>query len=104
MSRNFSNIDQASKILVCHQKLFNMAEALQGIGNLWDHLTELHHKDPKKYKEIIEDSAKEYAKMKLPPTPHTCIIAKDMVSFVICFLNLKSVLTFETLLGIELMF
>ena len=63
-----------------------MAEALQGIGNLWDHLTELHHKDPKKYKEIIEDSAKEYAKMKLPPIPHTCIIAKDMVSFIICFL------------------
>jgi len=59
-------------------KTFNMAEALQGIGNLWDHLTELHHKDPKKYKEIIEDSAKEYAKMKLPPIPHTCIIAKDM--------------------------
>ena len=64
-----------------------MAEALQGIGNLWDHLTELHHKDPKKYKEIIEDSAKEYAKMKLPPIPHTCIIAKDMVSFVICYLH-----------------
>ena len=64
-----------------------MAEALQGIGNLWDHLTELHHKDPKKYKEIIEDSAKEYAKMKLPPIPHTCIIAKDMVSFVISYLQ-----------------
>ena len=80
-----------------------MAEALQGIGNLWDHLTELHHKDPKKYKEIIEDSAKEYAKMKLPPIPHTCIIAKDMVSFVICFLAFQNVL-FPILIGIKFIF
>ena len=35
-----------------------MAEALQNIGNLWDHLSDLHQKDPEKYKEVIEDSAK----------------------------------------------
>ena len=56
-----------------------MAEALQGLGNLWDHLTELHHKDPNKYKEVIEESAKEYAKLKLPPLPHTCVLARDKV-------------------------
>ena len=58
-----------------------MAEALQGIGNIWDNLTELHHKDPKKYQQIIEESAKEYAMLKLPPVPHTCVLAKDKVSF-----------------------
>ena len=58
-----------------------MAEALQGIGNLWDNLTELHHKDPKKYQQIIEESAKEYAKLKLPPVPHTCVLARDKVCY-----------------------
>ena len=59
-----------------------MAESLQGIGNLWDNLTELHHKDPKKYQQIIEESAKEYAKLKLPPVPHTCVLARDKVSLI----------------------
>ena len=54
-----------------------MAEALQNIGNLWDQLSDLHQKDPEKYKEVIESSAKEYAKLKLPPLPHTCIIVRD---------------------------
>ena len=35
-----------------------MAEALKNIGNLWDHLSDLNQKDPEKYKEVIEDSAK----------------------------------------------
>lgn len=54
-----------------------MAEALQNIGNLWDQLSDLHQKDPDKYKEVIEESAKEYAKLKLPPLPHTCVLVRD---------------------------
>jgi hypothetical protein len=56
-----------------------MADVLQNVGNLWDHLSELHQKDPNKYKEVIEESAKEYAKHKLPPLPNTCILAQDQV-------------------------
>lgn len=54
-----------------------MAEAFQNIGNLWDQLSDLHQKDPEKYKEVIEESAKEYAKLKLPPLPHTCVLVRD---------------------------
>ena len=50
------------------------------IGNLWDQLSNLHQKDPDKYKEVIEESAKEYAKLKLPPLPHTCLLVKEDVS------------------------
>lgn len=67
-----------------------MAEALQNIGNLWDNLTELHQKNPQKYKEIIEESAKEFAKTKLPPLPHTCLLVKDEVNQIGCFVNILS--------------
>ena len=53
--------------------------ALENIGNLWDQLSELHQKDPQKYQEVIEESAKEYAKLKLPPLPHTCILVREKV-------------------------
>ena len=57
------------------------SQALQNnIGNLWDQLSNLHQKDPDKYKEVIEESAKEYAKLKLPPLPHTCLLVKDVSS------------------------
>ena len=46
------------------------------IGNLWDNLTELQEKDPEKYKEVIQESAKEYARLKSPPMPHTCYQVK----------------------------
>ena len=52
---------------------------LENIGNLWDQLSELHQKDPQKYQEVIEESAKEYAKLKLPPLPHTCILVREKV-------------------------
>ena len=55
--------------------------ALENIGNLWDQLSELHQKDPQKYQEVIEESAKEYAKLKLPPLPHTCILVREKVIF-----------------------
>ena len=63
--------------------------ALENIGNLWDQLSELHQKDPQKYQEVIEESAKEYAKLKLPPLPHTCLLIREKVLFSmsICFIN-----------------
>ena len=57
--------------------------ALENIGNLWDQLSELHQKNPQKYQEVIEESAKEYAKLKLPPLPHTCLLVRENVSFTI---------------------
>ena len=68
-----------------------MAEALQNIGNLWDHLSDLHQKDPEKYKEVIEDSAKggvalDPFQQKLGLGVHQSInfSKKFLVSFVAC--------------------
>ena len=58
-------------------------QPLEVIGNLWDQLTELSQKDPNKYKEVIEESAKEYAKLKSAPLPHTCFHINEKVKFVL---------------------
>ena len=65
-----------------------MAEALQNIGNLWDQLSDLHQKNPQKYQQVIEESAKEYAKLKLPPLPHTCLSVKDSSGKTDYFVNI----------------
>jgi hypothetical protein len=54
-------------------------EPLEAIGNLWDHLTELSRSDPSKYKEVISQSASEYAKLKSAPLPNTCFHINEKV-------------------------
>lgn len=76
-SATFPFIDQTLDYVHVSVSSSTMAEALQNIGNLWDQLSDLHQKDPDKYKEVIEESAKEYAKLKLPPLPHTCLLVRD---------------------------
>ena len=61
------------------------SEPLEAIGNLWDHLTELSQKDPDKYKEIIDQSAKEYAKQQSAPLPHTCFHINEKVFIIFVY-------------------
>ena len=54
-------------------------EPLEAIGNLWNHLTELSQADPDKYKEVISQSATEFAKLKSAPLPNTCFHISEKV-------------------------
>ena len=60
-------------------KLSGKSEPLEAIGHLWDQLTELSRNDPNKYQEVIQESAKEYAKLKTAPLPHTCFNIQEKV-------------------------
>ncbi len=77
-------------------KLSCKNEPLEAIGHLWDQLTELSRKDPNKYQEVIQESAKEYSKLKTAPLPHTCFHIQEKVATIICnttMLNLIKLLS-----------
>ena len=77
-----------SRIFDIDQTVLESMASLENIGNLWDQLSELHQKDPQKYQEVIEESAKEYAKLKLPPLPHTCILVREKGNHIGYFINI----------------
>merc|ERR1712038_1949477 len=69
-----------STIAAAANALQHNPKLIEAVGNMWENLTELSEKDPERYKELMEESAKENAKLNSAPLPHTCFSVKLCIS------------------------